>query len=355
MPAESRPASRWKIRPVAWAVLIVVGVLGTAYDIFYRYPDAPGPGIGQTMKVDIPPGVGPDKLSRILDEKGIISSPGRFRLWLRVTDRLPGVKAGLFALDDNMTPAKILSVISGRPENRGVRVTIPEGFTLGQIGKTLEDAGIVAQENFFMAAGKGKTLTRLRIPGPSAEGFLFPDTYFFERGTPAEDIVNAMYENFSTRFKSLGAPAETDLLEVVTSASIVQAEAKITDEMPIIAGVYRNRLTDPNFPSRLLQADPTVAYGCEPGVVPRAPSCSGFIGKLTRKHLEDSKNQYNTYRHAGLPPGPICAPGIAALKAALQPAGVPYLYFVAGKDERHRFSKTLLEHKEAVKLYRKGL
>ena len=118
--------------------------------------------------------------------------------------------------------------------------------------------------------------------------------------------------------------------------------------------MYHNRLNDPSFPSRLLQADPTVAYGCEPGVVPRAPSCSGFIGKLTRKHLEDPKNPYNTYRHAGLPPGPICAPGINALKAALHPKDVPYLYFVARKDGRHRFSKTLLEHNEAVKLYREG-
>ncbi len=354
MPAESRPSGRWKIWSAAWAVLLVLGALGTAYDLLYRYPDAPGPGIGRTVKVEIPPGVGPDKLSRILDEEGIISSPGRFRLWLRLTDRLPGVKAGLFALADNMTPAKVLSVISGRPENRGVRVTIPEGFTLGGIAKALEDAGIAQKESFFVAAGEEKTLARLGIPGPSAEGFLFPDTYFFDRETPAEDIVRAMHKNFSERWRSLDPPAGTDLLEVVTSASIVQAEATVLDEMPIIAGVYRNRLTDPSFPSRLLQADPTVAYGCEPGVLPRAPSCAGFIGKLARTHLEDPKNPYNTYRHAGLPPGPICVPGINALKAALHPKDVPYLYFVAGKDGRHRFSKTLLEHNEAVRLFRKG-
>jgi UPF0755 protein len=355
MPAESRSGGRWKIWSAAWAVLLVLGALGTAYDILYRYPNAPGPGIGQTMKVEIPQGVGPEKLSRILDEKGIISSPGRFRLWLRVTDRLPGVKAGLFVLRDNMPPAKILSVISGRPDNRGVRVTIPEGFTLGQIAKALEDSGIAAQENFFVAVGKGKSLDRLGIPGPSAEGFLFPDTYFFDRGTPTEDIVMAMHETFLKRWRSLDPPAGMDLLGLVTLASIVQAEAKIVDEMPIIAGVYRNRLTDPTFPSRLLQADPTVAYGCEPGVVPRAPSCAGFIGNLARKQLEDPKNPYNTYRHAGLPPGPICAPGIDALEAALHPKDVPYLYFVARKDGRHRFSKTLLEHTEAVRLYREGL
>jgi UPF0755 protein len=145
-----------------------------------------------------------------------------------------------------------------------------------------------------------------------------------------------------------------DLSLTVILASIVQAEAQVVDEMEIIAGVYHNRLTRDEFPSRLLQADPTVGYGCQPFVKPRAPSCLRFRGTLTHSQIGDPKNPYNTYQHPGLPPGPICAPGLDALKAALRPANVPYFYFVAHKKGRHLFSTTLKEHRRAVDQYRKG-
>jgi UPF0755 protein len=119
--------------------------------------------------------------------------------------------------------------------------------------------------------------------------------------------------------------------------------------MPTIAGVYRNRLTKPEFPSRLLQADPTVSYGCLPFVTPRARSCAGFAGVLTRRQLDDRENPYNTYRHPGLPPGPICSPGWAALKAALSPPAVPFFYFVAARDRGHVFSVNLEDHQRAVR------
>jgi UPF0755 protein len=125
--------------------------------------------------------------------------------------------------------------------------------------------------------------------------------------------------------------------------------------MPAVAGVFANRLARSDFPSRLLQADPTVAYGCEALQGPVSAACARFAGRLTRAQLDDADNPYNTYRHPGLPPGPICNPGLDALRAALRPAAVPYLYFVASARGRHVFSSTLEEHERAVARYRAGL
>ena len=131
---------------------------------------------------------------------------------------------------------------------------------------------------------------------------------------------------------------------------MVHVFTAILQEMPIIAGVYLNRPRNPSRPARLLQADPTVSYGCEPFVRPRAPSCVTYKGTLGRRQLDDVANPYNTYKHPGLPPGPIAAPGIDALRAAHRPASVPYLYFVAAAsgDGTHVFSKTYPEHQKAV-------
>ena len=343
---------RWRRWGAVWLLLAVLGAGATAYELLVRFPDAPGPGDGGRREVVIPPGVGPERLSEIMVDSGLIDSPGRFRLWLRLVRGLPQVKAGSFVLADDMSPTEILDALAGRATDRGVRVTLPEGFTLNEIGQALEHAGLISWESFLAAARSRPLLAELGIPGPSAEGYLFPDTYFFDRTTTGEQVVRRMHETFRARLAPLNPPSAKLLEEVVVLASVVQAEARVVEEMPRIAGVYRNRLQRPEFPSRLLQADPTVAYGCEPGVVPRAPSCDGFTGTLGRRQLDDEANPYNTYRHPGLPPGPICAPGVAALRAALRPAATPHFYFVAGQDGRHVFSTTLAEHQRAVSRYR---
>ena len=234
-------------------------------------------------------------------------------------------------------------------------MTIPEGFDLDGISDALEKAGVVSEESFFLAAWDRKLLEELGIDGETPEGYLFPDTYFFEQRSDPREVIRRMHATFVARTKALDLAPE-DLEGVVTLASIVQAEARFEEEMPVIAGVYKNRLNGSLFASRLLQADPTVAYGCIGGIRPEpvAPSCEGFVGKLTRAHLEDPENEYNTYRHPGPPPGPICSPGMAALEAAAAPKKVPYLYFVASATGRHRFAKTLAEHNANVELYKKG-
>lgn len=276
-------------------------------------------------------------------------------MWLRFSGGLAGLRAGKFVLTDDMTPESVIDALTHKAIYKGARVTIPEGFNLGQIAGALEDAGVVSQEMFFLAAWDKELMKELGIPGNTAEGYLFPDTYFFEPDSDPRSVVRRMYGNFEARASHLFS-AGRERHPTVILASIVQSEAKAEDEMPVVAGVYRNRLDGKDFPSRLLQADPTVAYGCEAGIRPDpvAPSCKGFVGKLTRDHLNDEENPFNTYRHPGLPPGPICAPGYLALQAAASPKQVPYLYFVAGPLGRHRFAATLEEHNANVELYKKG-
>jgi UPF0755 protein len=349
------PRSRLKIWLVVWALLIAFGAGYTAYDVLVRYPAAEGPGDGSPVEVEVPRGAGPVIISKLLHEEGLISSPGRFRLWIRLSGRLSGVRAGQFVVTDDMSPRRILDALSGTAAYRGNRVTIPEGFDLDRISDALEAAGVVSEESFFLAAWDTELLEELGIPGKTPEGYLFPDTYFFEPDSDPREVVRRMHANFESKILDLGIDGGR-LDDVVTLASIVQDEARVQDEMPVIAGVYANRLDAARFPSGLLQADPTVAYGCIGGIRPEpvAPSCEGFSGKLTRAHLEDADNSYNTYRHPGLPPGPICSPGMAALEAAATPKEVPFLFFVAGLLGWHRFASTLADHNANVELYKKG-
>jgi len=354
MPSRASRKRRSYIPAIVLVVCLLAGALGAVVDVLVIYPGSDGPGEGDVVRIEVPAEVGPARLASLLTEKEVLADPGKFRMWLRLTGRLSGVRAGVFELRDDMTPAELVEAISGSGARRGVRITIPEGFTVNQIAEALEDAGIVAMESFWVAVGSARLLGELGVPGQSAEGYLFPDTYFFDRDSSAEQIVRRMHENFRDKLAALDPPGDERLHEAVILASIVQAEARHEDEMGTIAGVYTNRLESPEFPSRLLQADPTVAYGCEPGVTPRARSCDGFTGTLTRRQLDDRMNPYNTYKHSGLPPGPICAPGLDALRAALSPAEVPFFYFVARKDGRHEFSVTLDEHHAAVKQHRDG-
>jgi UPF0755 protein len=348
MAGRTKPPSRLRTRLTVPALLALLAAAGTALDVLVLFPAAPGPAGDVPREVQIPAGVGPRQLAALLVEAGALDSPGRFALWLRLSGRLPEVRAGRFSLAPGLGAAGIVDVLSGRGDAPGIRVTIPEGFTLSRTAQALEQSGVCPAAEFLAAATNAALLAELGIPGASAEGFLFPDTYFLGAGSGAEQIVRRMHGTFAARFAAL-EPGDADPLRVVTLASIAQAEAAMAGELPLIAGVYANRLDSPAFPSRLLNADPTVAYGCEPQVAPRAPSCEGFTGTLTRRQLDDPRNPYNTYRHPGLPPGPICAPGAAALEAALRPAVVPHFYFVAcGREGRHEFSATYEEHRRAV-------
>jgi peptidoglycan lytic transglycosylase G len=337
-----------------WIGLALLAVIATGVDIFFIFPSRPGPGSGQIFEVEIPAGIGPKGLARKLNQAKVISSPGRFSLWLRLTGRLPEIKVGVFQIRDNSTPLEIVDGLNSRGMLKGVRVTVPEGFTLTKIGTAFENAGIVKSGEFIAAATDKQFIRQIGIPGPTAEGYLFPDTYFIDNTATPHSLIKLMHANFVKHLNSIGKLDKNVTERCIILASIVQAETGVISEMPTIAGVYTNRLKRPDFPSHLLQADPTVSYGCQPYIVPQAPSCKHFQGTLGRRQLDDSVNPYNTYKHPGLPPGPICAPGLDAIRAATTPSKTNFFYFVASKSGRHDFSKTLPEHIAAVARYRKN-
>jgi len=238
-----------------------------------------------------------------------------------------------------MPPHKVLETLT-----KGIvithSVTIPEGFTLQQIGELLEQRELINKEEFLSITGKADSATRYGICAPSLEGYLYPDTYQFGRGLPALSIIEVMVKRFwevagpyRERAKELGMTME----EVVTLASIVEKETGLGPERPIIASVFLNRLKK----RMRLESDPTVIYGVK-----------GFTGNLKKKHLTEP-TPYNTYVIHGLPPGPIASPGEEAIEAVLYPAKTHYLYFVSKNDGSHYFSKTLAEHNRAVQEYQK--
>jgi len=254
----------------------------------------------------------------------------------------------------------------GRLTGMGVvTVTIPEGWNRFQIASRLANRGIVTRADVFIETTEDPALlARMGIPAESAEGYLFPDTYEFYSGTDPELVVRRLVENQREKFEEIADRHPEGLRDLerlggdpehlaVVLASIVEKEAARKEEQGIIAGVFLNRLLLEAFSSRLLQADPTVAYGCV-AARPTPATCKGFSGALERRHLEDATNPYNTYVHPGLPPGPISNPGISAIEAVLHPTITSYLYFVARGDGSHEFSATLEEHKAAVKKYRHG-
>jgi UPF0755 protein len=242
-------------------------------------------------------------------------------------------------------------------------VALIEGWNHLDVARRLEQAGVCPQAAFERAVFDSSVLERARIAGPSAEGYLFPATYELALDSNAETVLMTLVHETKKRLAKLRAThprAFEKLLEVhgfgehelLTLASVVEKEAGDPAELPLIASVFYNRLTDPDFrPARMLQSDPTAAYGSyvEPD---NAPSCATFDGKVRPEMLRDAKNRYNTYRHAGLPPGPIANPGEAAIVGVLVPADTEFLFFVAAGAGKHAFSSNFDEHQTAIQRLR---
>jgi len=222
-------------------------------------------------------------------------------------------------------------------------VTIPEGWTIAQITPALARTLKVPAESVTAAVRDTALLARLDVPNPTLEGYLFPDTYAFPLGTTARQAVREMVYSFERRWKpswdSAALAMKINRNDLVTMASIVEKEARLPEERPVIAAVYYNRLRK----GMLLQADPTVQY-----------ALGHHVGRVLYKDLA-IKSPYNTYVNKGLPPGPIASPGVASLAAAASPANVQYLYFVASQDGHHEFRMTLEQHATAVRQVRAAM
>ncbi len=273
-----------------------------------------------------------------LEKKEIVRSSVRFRILAYLTGKERQIQAGAFLIPAGSLPLQVLNLLtSGRPIQH--ILTIPEGLSWWQTGELLERKGYCTLLDFTTAVYNQRLLARYGIRAENAEGFLFPSTYFFaaeEKGN-ASKIVARLLRTF---WEQSGFKKTEDwkrIYRLVTLASLVEKETSVADERAKIAGVFANRLRI----KMRLQCDPTVIYGLG----------ANFNGNLTKKNLQDKKNLFNTYKHAGLPPGPICSVGKDALKAARFPEKHKLLYFVAKGNGRHVFSSTLKEHNKAVRQY----
>jgi UPF0755 protein len=275
-----------------------------------------------------------------LAEKELLRFPRLFMVLARVLEKDRTVQAGEYLLNSSMCPREILERLSCGATVL-YRITVPEGYSVKQIASLLEQTQLADGSAVLQASRDLPLLEELGVRADSLEGYLFPDTYYFAKGHSPQTLLKTMVRQFWKSYdSSLRDPQHAsgwNLCEVVTMASIVEAEARKKEEKPLIASVliYRLRKGMP------LQCDPTVIYGLE-----------NFEGNLKREHLL-VQHPYNTYEFKGLPPGPICNPGLDSLKAVLDPADTSYLYFVSRNDGTHEFSTTLRDHNRAVQNYQK--
>ena len=288
--------------------------------------------------VEIVPGSSPQRMGRTLTDAGVVASPAAFRLavWLEGAGRR--LQAGEYRFDAPMTPRAVVDkIVRGDVFLRPV--TFREGLTIRQMAAVFEEKGFGPAGEFIAAASKPGPIRELDPRAADLEGYLFPDTYTLPRRTTAEELVARMVGRFETSLRpetrQQAAARGLSVRELVTLASLVEKETAKAEERPLVAAVYANRLKV----GMGMQCDPTVIYALE--------RAGRYTGNLTRADLQFD-SPYNTYKYAGLPPGPIAAPGQASLEAAANPANVPYLYFVSRNDGSHAFATTLDEHNRNV-------
>jgi|HubBroStandDraft_1064217.scaffolds.fasta_scaffold01602_11 peptidoglycan lytic transglycosylase G len=322
------------------------------------YPSGRGVGDGHGVKVTLAPGLGSEQIADRLAEEGVLAKPHLFAFWLWATGGAGRVVPGPHLLTDDASPRELLARLERRGGGETARVTFPEGWTRFDIARRLEERHVSPLRDFLDATVDRDLLGELAIDAASAEGFLFPATYDFAFDSDPHEVVRRMKREFDRRWDLLSrargaslsdvmSSAKLDEAGVVTLASLVEKEAAVDDERPIIASVFLNRLRVPSFRPKHLECDPTASYGCL--LFPeKAASCATFGGKATAAIEHDPDNPYSTYTHEGLPPGPIANPGYKSLDAVMAPAVTPYFYFVARGGGRHAFSETYEAHLAAV-------
>ncbi|MFO7803223.1 MAG: endolytic transglycosylase MltG [Desulfovermiculus sp.] len=319
--------------------LVIASLLGFLFALqLVLYPvQTPG----ETVYVHIKPGHSLARITAELQDKGAVRNPRLFQVLARAVGLSSSLQAGEFALNTGWNRIKILRTLAnGSHILHSLR--IPEGLTWRQTAKIVAQSGLTTFEAFKKAVHDPELLQEFNIPAHSAEGYLFPETYRLPRpsNNTATPIVRIMLQEFHKQTEKVWPKERPDaqvIHDVVVLASLVEKETAHPEERKTVAGVFANRLQR----GMRLQCDPTVIYGLG----------ASFDGNLTKKQLRDPENPYNTYAHAGLPPGPICSPGLAALQAAQDPEDHSYLYFVSQGDGKHHFSRSLREHNRAVRRY----
>jgi UPF0755 protein len=328
-------------RLVLFVILVlVVCAAGAAW--FYTGVDRPYKGYSESEQfVEIPQGSGSATIAKRLADAGVVQDVNTFRLALWVTGQSRRLQAGEYRFDRPMSARQVAEKI-GRGEVYVHPITFREGLTIKQMAEWYEAKGFGAAKDFLAAAKHAELVQSIDPAAKDLEGYLFPDTYALPRHATADQLVARMVASFMKALTpdliEKAAANGQDVRQLVTLASIVEKETGKAEERPMVAAVYANRLRI----GMGLQCDPTVIYALE--------RVGRFNGNLTREDLQFD-SPYNTYRYAGLPPGPIASPGRASLEAAASPAPVPYLYFVSRNDGSHAFASTLEEHNRNVQQY----
>lgn len=300
---------------------------------------------GQNLKkITIVRGMNVDEISSMLKDSNVVGNSLIFKVSVKLSGKSSKIYSGVYYLPEGLNNMEIVDILTtvdyARLGGRG-KLTIFEGMRIKQIAALLKKEFDMSEEKFIESSGKDSLLGIIGLKGKikNLEGFLFPETYIVPVSAGSDDMIYILFDEFLKRvyknpeinpsFKN----SPEKLLNLITLASIVQAETGIKSEMPVIAGVYYNRLGK----NMKLQADPTIQY-----VLPEGPR------RLMNRDYK-IESDYNTYIHEGLPPGPINNPGIDAIIACLNPEKHEYYYFVANRDKSHRFSKTYGEHQQAIK------
>lgn len=326
--------------------LLLAGVGALAAYLLYEHLTQPGIA-GESVAFRVPQGATGAEVAKRLEANGLVEREVFFRMALRLDDSDEPIKHGLFSIPQGLSPLELARVlrdgtnriIEADEISSSLKMTIPEGFSIRQAAELFEDSG-----GFIAAAADAELVRRVGIDAPTLEGFLMPNTYFFDAKDGPAEVVRRMVAQFEKEYEALQKEfpdiRAVDKLKIVTVASLVEEEARDDEERPLIAAVIYNRL-DKN---RALEMDSTLQFA---------------LNKYGQRLVSEDKeveSPYNTYKHRGLPPGPISSPGVASIRAAMAPADVAYLYFVSNADGKtHTFSKTLVEHNKAVARYRKAM
>jgi UPF0755 protein len=326
------------------AVVVLLLYLGVTTVRILMWASIPFRGYGASfMIVEIPEGAGAPSALDLLERHGIVQRFPLALTYLRLTGRARNLKAGEYSFTRPMTPGEVFDkLIAGEVHYH--RVTILEGSRGDEIINQFVRLGFGTEAEFLEAFHDTGPIAELDDEAVDLEGYLFPDTYRVTKGTPPRAIIRMMVARFREVFRPAWAAGAREhgltVRQAVTLASMVERETAVSEENPLVASVFHNRLRR----GMRLQCDPTVIYALA--------MRDGFDGNLRKGDLRvDSR--YNTYRYFGLPPGPIGSPGMAALQAAVEPAHSDYLYFVSMNTGRHYFSRTLGEHNRAVWEYQK--
>src|SRR6185312_2097145 len=321
-------------------LLFVVAVIAAIAYVGWQLRQ-PYKGFSEPVIVEFPHGTTTGQMAEKLSEEGVIRSPWLF-LAARVFRRGAHLQAGEYQFTCDASPLEVYSRIA-RGDIYYMELLVPEGFNMFDVANDVAKLGTMQAETFLAAARDPSLIRDLDPKAETLEGYLFPNKYRVLRKTTAREICRMMTDAFRAHWKSLGAAAAASVHDTVTLASLVEREARLAQERALVASVFQNRLRI----GMRLDCDPTTVYA--------ALLDGRYTGVIHQSDLA-SGNPYNTYTHAGLPPGPIANPGIGSIQAALSPSATPFLYFVAKADGSggHTFSESLQQHEAAVTAYRRA-